>query len=1316
MNKIYILFVIFLISILSFLILIGCDNHTADKLPVYPEGKGSFSLTLSDSSRTILPVTPALSDFAVYNLNFIPISGGVAISVDRTNITVKAPVFLEVGTYRLVVSAFKDLEKSQLMAQGTAENDIVISAGKNTLVTVTLKALLTGCTGTFCWNISIPSDVLNSARMTITPGSAGGSNQLIMIISSPAAIGEITLNSGIYNLTFNLEKADGKTVVWRELLYVYRNLESVFNYTFTNAHFSDSRYTVTFNYNDEGLTANGLKDILHGDILARPTAPIRNGYAFINWYIDNNTFISPWNFNNLIIESFTLYAKWEALIDRIEIRSPRELSEPERVANALWFSTGETIKLSVIVWLDGTSNQDQPVTWRSSNESVVNVSSDGIITALSTGTSVITARTDSGGRESQLTVRVFNPVFNDRDRFKIQPNEDTGKIKYSYTYDTYDFYHIYLGQVTNIPIFHPDIASTHFMGTAPHSFVYTQENIETVDIRNSVSNSSSFATGVIEENSIARDDGGLTGKEDSHMLWISTEVGVDKGFVAKVSGGYQREWKNFAETNWNDHTSKTDIDSFEETRSFENTVEHATSWAKSTAITRGFELHPNENRPGYYRYSLFAISDVYLSIIRDSSTGMVYYEFLNCVVPNIPGTDRYAWVLEYTDRLPFGKSNNSEFILDFPINLPEPNTSFYTVTFDKNNDDIVFTDANPRTITVCAQTNIRDARPPSPTIGISKMPTVPQRSGFTFIGWNTESVGSGTAFNGNTPVTANITVFAQWVHIPTFLITVIANPVNGGSVDPTSSNIAEGGRLHIYAIPSSPHFRFVNWTRESGGTVIFDNANSANTVVTLTSGQTATIAANFERIQRLLTVQKEPADIGNITIDGTLISNLSSTINIPSGEQIPISVASSPHFTFSNWSVVSGMVDFVHTSDNTRKTVTLSSDAVIKAHFTREEHSLTILQNPIIQNLNNSISINGVSFTPPDSQKLPSGIKVDIVAVTPITIKNGDSEISYRFVNWEVVNGGAVFDSKTTANTEVTLSSTATIRANFVQTFTLTVDRRRISSGTLKDTNASCAVKISTLDGEIVNDKGILEADKWFNIDVDDDRGSYKFAYWMVNKGVVEIDNAYARSTKVKLGANAIISANFFEGDTFTDPRDGKSYRTVKIGGKEWMAENLKYAGHTSATITTFNNNSWCYQGKTENCVKYGRLYNHYVRGEMCPPEWGLPGRDQWNSLIDLAGGEKQASYYLKTMSDWYSSGNVSGNGVDKFGFSALPGGQRTLEDRFENIGKNADFWLSTRVDSDGAYSRRMVWDNNTLSKDTKNYRDRGFSVRCIRN
>jgi len=173
--------------------------------------------------------------------------------------------------------------------------------------------------------------------------------------------------------------------------------------------------------------------------------------------------------------------------------------------------------------------------------------------------------------------------------------------------------------------------------------------------------------------------------------------------------------------------------------------------------------------------------------------------------------------------------------------------------------------------------------------------------------------------------------------------------------------------------------------------------------------------------------------------------------------------------------------------------------------------------------------------------------------------------------------------------------------------------------------------------------------------------------------------------------------------NTFTDPRDGKVYRTVKIGGQVWMAENLVYDVLGSK----------CYENNSANCVKYGRLYDWNTAMKICPPGWHLPSKEEWDVLVDFSGGEDIFGKKLKAKSGW----NENGNGTDDFGFSALPSGLSKSDGSFINVGYYGCWWSSSE-DKDNACKANYRWlcYEDGVSNWCNEDKSLLLSVRCYQN
>jgi uncharacterized protein (TIGR02145 family) len=230
---------------------------------------------------------------------------------------------------------------------------------------------------------------------------------------------------------------------------------------------------------------------------------------------------------------------------------------------------------------------------------------------------------------------------------------------------------------------------------------------------------------------------------------------------------------------------------------------------------------------------------------------------------------------------------------------------------------------------------------------------------------------------------------------------------------------------------------------------------------------------------------------------------------------------------------------------------------------------------------------------------------------------------------------------------------------------------------------------------------------------------------------------AFATNTTYYLRAYAVNITGTYYGNqvTFTMPAadgtfgsvtyNGYTYKTVYIGGKEWLAENLRTTRYNDGTEillvtnaanwSSLNTPAYCWYDNNENSYKdtYGALYNWYAvnTGKLAPPGWHVATDEEWTALVDFVGGTDAAGTYLKSKSGWYNGGN----GIDYYGFSAPPGGYRRSDNGNFSISEFYGYWWSaTSNDTNTAWRWDMYYSTSAANR---NYNDKkyGYSVRCVR-
>ena len=200
-------------------------------------------------------------------------------------------------------------------------------------------------------------------------------------------------------------------------------------------------------------------------------------------------------------------------------------------------------------------------------------------------------------------------------------------------------------------------------------------------------------------------------------------------------------------------------------------------------------------------------------------------------------------------------------------------------------------------------------------------------------------------------------------------------------------------------------------------------------------------------------------------------------------------------------------------------------------------------------------------------------------------------------------------------------------------------------------------------------------------------------------------------------------NAETFKYGTFTDARDGETYRTVRIGNQIWMAENLRYkaensypAGNSDSNVKNYGrlytwtsalniSTEYTEQSPAKDINMYRSIKDDNFQG-IAPEGWHIPSIKEWETLMENLPAKSKGDE-LRSKCFWQKPG------TDTLGFFALPAGYRFDNGSYCQFGKRARFWCKDEYGKSNAY--RLSLTENSMDIEGV-YRSDALSVRCVKN
>jgi uncharacterized protein (TIGR02145 family)/uncharacterized repeat protein (TIGR02543 family) len=631
-------------------------------------------------------------------------------------------------------------------------------------------------------------------------------------------------------------------------------------------------------------------------------------------------------------------------------------------------------------------------------------------------------------------------------------------------------------------------------------------------------------------------------------------------------------------------------------------------------------------------------------------------------------------------------SSNATIIANFEPILPD----HYTLTVDRN-------PATGGTVT-------RDPERTDYAAGTQVTVTATPADGYRFTGWTDASIATTPSvvitMNGNQTLVANFQLMDVTPPSLTGTVAITGTAQVGQTLTANTANLGGSGAITY------------QWTRDgtnigtnsSTYTVEADDMGSTISVTVTSADNTGSITSNPTATVIL------PPLTGTVTITGTAQVGQTLTANTAN-------LGGSGTITY-QWMLGGNNIG---TNSSTYTLQTTDAGASITVTVTRSDNTGSVTSAPVtdptLPPLTGTVTINGIAQT-------------DQTLSANTDNLGGSGAINYQWRR-DGTDIGTNIREYTIQSSDVGLTITVTVtRAGYLGSVTSVATAVVVSNTHTLTINLSPEVG-----GTVTPASGLSHGANTPVAITAIPASGYTFVNWMVTSGTATFGNATNSNTTVTLSSNATIRANFelilltpgsqfnpnITYGSFTDSRDGRSYRTVTIGGQTWMAENLNYS-------SSGGNVGVCYNHQESNCNLYGRLYDWAtVMGlpsmcnstscasevlsphhqGICPPGWHVPSDAEWTTLINAVGINPGTK--LKSRTGW----NSGGNGTDDFGFSALPGGGG-WGGSFGNVGLIGNWWGATEDDASNAWFRYMFW-NNEYVYSYWILKTLQLSLRCLR-